>query len=306
MFTTPTQMGIVWSILLLALAMTAFCVPAYPQASSELEFDWTFDVQDDYSTHVDATITIHPHAGTWSYTTMSFYESDHVSGFKAYDYATGNSLVVSVSTSTGTKSKSTYRVNFPHGESDGYRCKVQFHVSDLVAVTGTVRSISWGWGGIDSPLPQRVQVQLPANYIVQSVTSNNQHVDYANSVGQGRVVVSFQGVAPSQGYFEWKLAMIQGTATTRTTVYWYTTVVSTYTTSALPGQTLGLIAAGSGLGFVLAYPILRRRVGHKPKRVTIETVVCVSCRSENPTANLHCGRCGSALDATRIYDDRSR
>jgi len=301
------QIGILWRILLLTLVITVLCVPVYAQTHSDYEFDWTFDVQSDHSAYVGAIVTIHPQGGAWSGDSMSFYDSDHVSDYKAYDYATGNSLGVTVSTSTGTGSQLfTYQVNFPRGESDGYRYKVQFRVSDLVVVTETALSISWGWGGTDNQVPQRVQVKLPVDYVVQSVTSNNQQVDYANSVDQGRVLVSFQGVAPPKRYFEWKLTIIRSMpATVYTTVSWYTTVVSTFTTSTLSNQTPELMAVGSGLGFVLAYAILRRKVGQKPKRVS-EMVVCVNCGSENPATDLYCGRCGSAFDATRIYDDRSK
>jgi len=111
-----------------------------------------------FSIAVPALVTIHPF-GTWSSDSLTWGEGG-ASSFAAYDFSTGASL--SFSTTTTTNGGTTYIVNFPTDESDGYRYLVQFHVTGLAVMTSSGFTISFGWGGNDTPLPQKVRIELPA------------------------------------------------------------------------------------------------------------------------------------------------
>jgi hypothetical protein len=167
-----------------------------------LEYDWLFDVKPDLSIDISAIVTIHP-SGTWSSDSLT-WTLGTLSNFAAYDVSTGSSLALS--TTTTTSGGTTYTVSFPTDESDGYRFRVQFHVMGLASQISSGFTIGFGWGG-GNESPQKVRVELPAGYNIASVvnTDTSAALTYAPSWDGTRVLVDFQGTAPTNGYFDWKL-----------------------------------------------------------------------------------------------------
>jgi hypothetical protein len=288
-------------MLLLAMVLIVLAihvsVDTYAQTDNGEELDWVFDVKSDLSADVTALVTIHP-SQTWSSYSLTFYSP--VSSFAAFDYSTGASLPVSMSTTTNGGDK--HSIGFPQGESDGYRFRVEFHMNGLGSETAGGFTISWSWGGGSGRTPQSIMVELPAGFNVVSVsdTQSNSAIPYSAWWDGARVAVTFQGTAVPQGYFKWRL-----TASSTDALPIITTVSSTIVTSVTTTEPLNplvyvpLLGLGVAIGFIFTFVSFKSRF-RKSERAR-EHIVCPSCGVSNPVGSSYCSECGKPLDTTQVY-----
>lgn len=256
-----------------------------------------FDIKTDLSVDVTSLVTMHP-SGSWSSYSFSLATNTGATNVAAYDYLTGNQLQVSESTWTG--GGTAYKVNFPADESEGYRCRVQFHATGMTSKTGAGFTIAQGWGGSTLATPQKVRVQLPAGYNLVSVVNTNSstNIPYTASWDGTRMIADFQGTAPPKGYFSWRVTSSSTSSlpsATTTTVRDPNSVNVTYV-SMVVGVMMG---AGAMFLLIRAISSGRRKNTEKNESVVVD---CLKCGAKNPLGNRYCGYCATELpDVTRVY-----
>ena len=194
-------------LIVIAVLVISFFPNFQVSASDDQAFnrkdDWKFTINDDLTVDVLVSETVYPPPDGLNYSSFRFYQGDsrYVS-FKAYDYETEKELRTETVENAGWMNVTVW---FDSLKLNEYRFKLEFRMENRVSKESDILYyLPWSWGGTDKPLPQNVTIILPQECDVWLIRGINLD-EWRSRVENGKVVVTFGGVAPAKGYFEWTL-----------------------------------------------------------------------------------------------------
>ena len=194
-------------LLVIAILVVCFFSNFRVSASDDQVFDrkddWKFTINDDLTVDVLLSETVYPPPDGLNYSSFCFYQGDsrYVS-FEAYDYETGKELRTETMENAGWMNVTVW---FDSLKLNEYKFKLEFRMENRVSKESDILYyFPWSWGGTDKPLPQNVTIILPQECDVELIRGIKLS-EWRSHVESGNVVVTFGGVAPAKGYFEWTL-----------------------------------------------------------------------------------------------------
>jgi hypothetical protein len=175
--------------------------PASQTSTSEVleEKDMVFTIDNlDDSFHAEITEIAHTHGYFWDRVGW-FKIKGKIANLQAFDLDGMKKVKTYLSEEGGWTYFGAYLDPPRSGDFKVLLIFDRIHQGDISVSSEGRRIFFWSWGTDEHPMPQSVKVKLPPGASLVSVGATNYHTE---SEG-GRVIVSFEGVAPPNGSFQW-------------------------------------------------------------------------------------------------------
>lgn len=175
--------------------------PAGQTSTSDVfeEKNWVFTIDNlDDNFHVEMTETVHSH-GLWYDRVGWFNINGRIANLQTFDPDGMKKVKTYLREEGGTTYFGAYLDSPKSGDFKVLLTFDRTHQGNISVSSEGKRIFRWGWGTDEHPMPQSVKVKLPPGTRLVGVGATSYHTGSED----GRVVVSFQGVAPPNGSFQW-------------------------------------------------------------------------------------------------------